>query len=258
MSFWKKNIDSSEKKSFSSATINTLPQKDSIPIPVPVKNPEVEWIWVEGYKITDFNGNCKNNFHYEVGQTYTMPKEDVKTCESGFHFCSDIKDLHKFYKLGRVFKVRGLVKKHEFETEIDRSGFKRYEVIISYSNETTTYRTDSKLAAAELEIIEELSWDDFHNYFQDVPWVENKEDWEEFVKFSVEKTNGVPHIEGWYRHNFYKNLRLYDLEDELISILYERSAGKCKRIVDIYTSLINSHISKDTAIDIIFAETRNR
>lgn len=38
-------------------------------------------------------------FQYDVGVTYTMPSEDVRLCESGFHACSDPMDCFLYYNL---------------------------------------------------------------------------------------------------------------------------------------------------------------
>ena len=78
------------------------------------------WIWVEGVKcvkkdMTPFYGNMQ----YEVGVMYEMPKEEVKCCKSGYHFCLTLQDLFKYSTFrvcngNRYFKVKALVNEREY------------------------------------------------------------------------------------------------------------------------------------------------
>lgn len=51
---------------------------------------------LHGYKAFCADMTCINH-HYQVGETYTMPEEDVNICESGFHFCRYPADVMIFY-----------------------------------------------------------------------------------------------------------------------------------------------------------------
>lgn len=79
---------------------------------------EEEWIWVEGYKGTDKDMQCRH-YQFEFNKQFDMPEgADIKDCESGFHFCRDLKDVFEYYKLGggnRFFKVHALVRKKDYE-----------------------------------------------------------------------------------------------------------------------------------------------
>jgi hypothetical protein len=61
-----------------------------------------------GYKAT-YNGKCRNIL-YETGKEYIHDGE-IQICESGFHFCPELKDVFNYYppKKGlKVFKVDAL------------------------------------------------------------------------------------------------------------------------------------------------------
>ena len=80
---------------------------------------EDEWIWVEGYKGTDKDMQCKG-YQYELGVQHDMPEgEEIQVCCKGFHLCLNLKDVFRFYNVGegnRFFKVKALVKKIDYET----------------------------------------------------------------------------------------------------------------------------------------------
>lgn len=80
---------------------------------------EDEWIWVEGYKGTDKDMQCKG-YQYEFGIQHDMPEgEEVQVCSKGFHLCLNLSDVFGFYEVGngnRFFKVKALVKKIDYET----------------------------------------------------------------------------------------------------------------------------------------------
>ena len=78
-----------------------------------------EYIWVEGYKGTDKNMRCHNDFQYELGVKVSLPEdEEPVVCKRGFHFCSELKDVFYYYRISknhRFFKCKALVKKEDAE-----------------------------------------------------------------------------------------------------------------------------------------------
>lgn len=119
------------------------------------EQPEEEWVWVNGYKGTEKDMKC-NGFQYELGGKYSMPKDEVQECVSGFHLCKELRDVYKYYAIvdsRRYFKVRALVKK----ADLDRYG--RTE-IIDDSIWNFRSRQYDKLVAAEIEFLEELTLDE--------------------------------------------------------------------------------------------------
>lgn len=77
-----------------------------------------EWIWVEGYKGTNMNMVCRD-YQFRFHTQFDMPEgAEIKDCESGFHFCRDLKDVFGYYKIddgNRFFRVRALVRKKDYE-----------------------------------------------------------------------------------------------------------------------------------------------
>lgn len=77
-----------------------------------------EWIWVDGYKGTDKNMQCHDNFQYELGKRYDMPEDaEIRECSNGFHLCLKLSDVTRtYYPVGsgnRFFRVRALVRKND-------------------------------------------------------------------------------------------------------------------------------------------------
>lgn len=76
-----------------------------------------KWIWVEGYKGTDKNMCCRG-FQFELNKMYGAEQgSDVKTCESGFHFCLKLNGVFGYYPVNngnRFFKVRALVREKDY------------------------------------------------------------------------------------------------------------------------------------------------
>lgn len=114
------------------------------------------WIWVEGIKcvnkdMTPFYGDMK----YEVGVMYEMSKEEVKCCQSGYHFCRTLQDLLNYSTFSvrngnRYFKVRALVNEQEYKK------YGQLEIIPGPFNTRSTRRID-KFAAAAIVLTEELT-----------------------------------------------------------------------------------------------------
>lgn len=77
---------------------------------------EQEWIWIDAYKGTDANMQCK-------GKQYRMNVEDnypgkVALGSKGYHVCTDLKHCFKTYDYNfsnRFFKVKALVKAKDYQ-----------------------------------------------------------------------------------------------------------------------------------------------
>ena len=113
-----------------------------------------EWVWIEGYKGTDKDMKCRN-YQFGFGPTFSIPKNEVDMCSSGFHLCKDLSDVYHYYGIGngnRYFKVRALVK----QSDLDKYGTYVDMESIYYGR---TRRID-KLVAAEIEFLYELTLDE--------------------------------------------------------------------------------------------------
>ena len=81
-----------------------------------------EWIWVEGVKGMDKDMQCRG-YQFEIGRQEDMPDGvDIVDCQSGFHFCLNLADVFEYYDIGkghRFFRVKGLVRKKDFDEYVD-------------------------------------------------------------------------------------------------------------------------------------------
>ena len=79
-----------------------------------------KYVWVNGYKATDYYMRGYNDFQYKLNEIYSLPyNEDPELCQKGFHFCLDPKYIKQFYKTGRIFK--------QYHTDLHRA--KLYSII---------------------------------------------------------------------------------------------------------------------------------
>lgn len=130
------------------------------------EEPKEEWVWVVGYKGTFANMDALNDFQYELGKRYDMPEDaKIKACESGFHFCMELKDVFGYYKIEdghRFFEVKALVRK----SDVVKYGT---EVRIHNGFFNTTSRVD-KLAAKSIELVRELTIDEIFKDTEAADW----------------------------------------------------------------------------------------
>ena len=59
---------------------------------------------VIGYKVFNPDWTCRNNFKYEIGETYKH-KDKIGLCEGGFHFCRKLIDCFNYYPFNPENKV---------------------------------------------------------------------------------------------------------------------------------------------------------
>jgi hypothetical protein len=119
MSIFKKNKETENKKAFKIDSVESITFSVKNLEPEPIKEPEEEWIWVEGYKGTDKNMQGYGNFQFEIGKQYDMPEDaKIEVCQSGFHFSKKLIEVFNHYDLcisNRFFKIKALVRKKDYE-----------------------------------------------------------------------------------------------------------------------------------------------
>ena len=122
---------------------------------------EEEWIWVKGFKGTDKNMSCKG-YQYELGKQFDLDEDlEPSVCHNGFHFCKELENVFKFYKIGdgnRFFEVEALVKKSDLEPKNKSNvcaGLDQWsKMYMSFTN------YDDKYAAKSIRFVRELTADE--------------------------------------------------------------------------------------------------
>ena len=121
-----------------------------------------EWVWVKGFKGTDKDMRCQDDYQYELGKQFDLD-EDIEpmVCSKGFHFCKKLENVFKFYKIGdgnRFFEVEALVKKSDWDSEQKknrtRNPYEPYGYLPDFSG------SKDKYAAKSIRFIRELTVDE--------------------------------------------------------------------------------------------------
>ncbi len=128
-----------------------------------------EWIWVEGYKGTNANMTCRK-YQFAMHEQFDIQEGTVVVdCENGFHFCRDLKDVFDYYNIGdghRFFRVRGLVRKSDYENYGEK--YKTSYITASYWNPITLCpQIRDKLAAKSIQFLYELTPDEIFATFDE-------------------------------------------------------------------------------------------
>lgn len=133
-----------------------------------IKEESDEWIWITGYKGTDKDMKCKNDYQYELGKQFNMPEgERIVDCRSGFHLCKNLNDVFRYYSIGygqRYFEVTALVRKKDVEEY----------------GKADLYMKRDKLAAKSIVFTRELSIDEILEDTDAAEWSS------EFKKMAIE------------------------------------------------------------------------
>lgn len=197
--------------------------------------PVEEWIWVEGYKGTDKNMKCRNNFQYELDKQYDMPEgEEVVECQSGFHLCLRLSDVFKYYDFrdgNRFFKVKALVRaedKDHYDYYLGSRGYMR--------------PGSRKLSAKSIVFTQELTLDELCENFGITDWPEDKK--------KLAHSIGVKEVSCVMR------------AENLVELGYSETFAKML-VDDAYYNIAVSvgsqpDLSMDMKVWVIFSSTQNR
>ena len=127
-----------------------------------LNKPEEEYIWVKGFKGTDKDMRCQDDYQYELGKQFDLDADiEPVVCSKGFHFCKELKSVFRHYKIGdgnRFFEVEALVKKSDIEPK------KSDTVRADFDPWSKMYRSfdlyEDKYAAKSIRFIRELTVDE--------------------------------------------------------------------------------------------------
>ena len=151
--FNRKNKEETTTANLSEQDIYIFPSNKSVTITAdttPEIKEEEEWVWVEGYKGLDHNMMGYGGFQYELSTIYSMPKNEVSLCSSGYHLCLNLCDVFEYYNVcngNRFFKVKALVNKKDLD---------KYHSFGKVRLRGYSLNIVNKLAACELIFLEEV------------------------------------------------------------------------------------------------------
>lgn len=162
-----------------------------------------EYVWVDGYKGTDKFMTCRN-FVYKLNKIYDLGKEPIE-CKSGFHFCLDLEDVYDYYQFdgcNRFFKVRGLVKREDYDIELNDS--------------------EGKLSARKIEFIEELPLTEEHNELKEKQRQEKEDEVKSIVEdITLEELDAYMNDKTTIDDLLFKRFKLIGLSNALSKVLYD-------------------------------------
>ena len=170
INFFSRNHKTQEKTASAVVAESAVTPPAVVVEPV-LASPEEEWIWVEGYKGVTKDMKGRNDFEYILHKRYSMPKEEVRCCASGYHFSLTLNDVFKYYNVckgHRFFKVQALVKKSDYE----KYGGLLFKSTV-YADKLASTDYFDKLAAASIVLTEEVGVDEiieeFYKHRQGIP-----------------------------------------------------------------------------------------
>ena len=120
---------------------------------------EEEYIWVKGFKGTNKDMRCQDDYQYELGKQFDLDADvEPVICSNGFHFCKRLVNVFKYYNIGngnRFFEVEALVKKSDWDPERKKNRTRNpYGYLPGFSG------SNDKYAAKSIRFIRELTVDE--------------------------------------------------------------------------------------------------
>ena len=123
---------------------------------------EEEYIWVKGFKGTNKDMRCQDDYQYELGKQFDLDADvEPVICSKGFHFCKRLENVFKYYNIGngnRFFEVEALVKKSDWDPE--RKKNRTRNPYYPYGYLPGFIGGEDKYAAKSIRFIRELTVDE--------------------------------------------------------------------------------------------------
>ena len=187
---------------------------------------------------------CRD-MQYEVGQTYTIPEEEVKMCRGGYHACIMLADVALYYP---IFTSRF------FEVEIEYCPDDIYDYHSTLYNNTyirSYSRADSKFVGRKISILKELSEKEIYKGFH----LQNTMSFETFLEWRQDN-KGLSDNEIISRCKNQEFQRLYeqafgyavsnDVDEFLESLGFDISY--LDQAIKILKNILNDHIEAPASI----------
>ena len=205
-----------------------------------------EWMWVPGWKATDFYMRGYGDFQFEMGKVYELPDgEEPDTCNTGFHFCPKPQYVRQFYHYGRLFKGRALIRKSEWlkaeewvreHPDGPMWGYSLYHMSPTYA----------KIAAKAVEFVEEVPISEARGYFYDVDYVNDDEEYMSFIKWMADKKD----MDDWYFNKYNALMAEAGVSELLARVIWDgfKYKHKGKVVADYALGLRSSGVGTDMMV----------
>ena len=147
--------------------------------------PKEEYVWIKGFKGTDKDMRCQDDYQYELGKQFDLDEDvEPEVCHTGFHFCKKLENVFRHYKIGdgnRFFEVEALVRKSDLEPKQEADVC----TITGHWSYPTYFIKEDKYAAKSIRFIRELTVDEVFDVFYDT----NIRGWNEAQKKRAMETS---------------------------------------------------------------------
>lgn len=205
-----------------------------------------EWIWVPGWKATDYYMRGYGEFQFEIGQTYKLPDgEEPDVCSKGFHFCPKPQYVRQFYHYGRLFRVEVLIRKSEWLKAEEWVREHPYGPEWGYSmyHMSPTYM---KMAAKAVKFIEEVPVAEAREYFYNVDYVATDEEYLDFIKWMADKKE----MNEWYFQRYKVLMEQAGISELLARVIWDdvKYKHKGKVVADYAIGLRSSGVGTDMMV----------
>ncbi len=212
---------------------------------------EDKWIWVPGYKATDWYMRGYDNYQFEMGKEFHLPlDEEPELCKRGFHFCPKAKFIKRYANQGRLFKVEVLVKEADWikaKTWLmenpDGTSYWAFQVAMARGCRTEDYM---KMVGKAVRFIEEIPTEEAWEHFPRRHYVDNAEDFAFFSQFIADG-----HVEeDFYLLKWKEGMMKYDISETLCNVLFDEIHYKSYsyKVLQYFSGLMESGVSRDMAI----------
>ena len=130
---------------------------------------EEEYIWVKGFKGTNKDMRCQDDYQYELDKQFDLDADvEPVICSKGFHFCKRLENVFKYYNIGngnRFFEVEALVKKSDWDSEQKKN--RTRNPYYPYCYLPGFIGSKDKYAAKSIRFIRELTVDEVFEVVSD-------------------------------------------------------------------------------------------
>lgn len=210
-----------------------------------------EWIWVEGWKATDYYMRGYGNFQFKLKEVFKLEEnENPEKNNKGFHFCLHPSYIQNYYFYGRLFKVRALVKKSDY---IKAQKYINGEEISIYKEFSFDMDRGKKLVSKAIEFIEEIPISEARKYFKKAYFCDTDEEYLDFIKWKADGKKA----KDFYFPKFSNIMKKIELNDLLIKVIWNRVAlEESEDFINYALALKESEISKDLFIYLLVNYSR--